>query len=189
MIAVLGSRGGVGTTTLAVNLAATLAADPDNAVALIDLDLALGDADIALEVKGSRTSASPTWPRNIERLDMNFLRRAMAKHESDRAVDPAAPAGNRRGRPRSTRTRGAHPQPAQDQLHAPDARPEQALLPDRPDGPAHGRHDPAGRPVGTGQPAERGAADPLPRRRREPRRQDPRGHQPRVRTRSRKGSV
>src|SRR5688572_31784922 len=31
VIAVLGSRGGVGTTTLAVNLAATLAADPNNA--------------------------------------------------------------------------------------------------------------------------------------------------------------
>ena len=50
VIAVLGSRGGVGTTTLAVNLAATLASDPNNAVALVDLDLALGDADIALEV-------------------------------------------------------------------------------------------------------------------------------------------
>src|SRR5262245_8831408 len=49
MIAVLGSRGGVGTTTLAVNLAATLAADPTHQAALIDLDLALGDADIALE--------------------------------------------------------------------------------------------------------------------------------------------
>src|SRR5438477_4728763 len=52
MIAVLGSRGGVGTTTLAVNLAATLAADPTHAAALIDLDLTLGDADIALEVNG-----------------------------------------------------------------------------------------------------------------------------------------
>src|SRR5687768_11829096 len=37
MIAVLGSRGGVGTTSLAVNLAATLATDPNNGVALIDL--------------------------------------------------------------------------------------------------------------------------------------------------------
>src|SRR5216110_2797737 len=34
MIAVLGSRGGVGTTSLAVNLAATLASDPGNGVAL-----------------------------------------------------------------------------------------------------------------------------------------------------------
>ena len=52
VIAVLGSRGGVGTTTLAVNLAATLATDPNNAAALIDLDLTLGDADISLEVSG-----------------------------------------------------------------------------------------------------------------------------------------
>ena len=81
VIAVLGSRGGVGTTTLAVNLAATLAADPANAVALIDLDLALGDADIALEVTGVENISISDLARNIERLDMNFLRRAMARHE------------------------------------------------------------------------------------------------------------
>ena len=52
IISVLGSRGGVGSTSVAVNLAATLAADPKTSVALIDLDLALGDADIALEVPG-----------------------------------------------------------------------------------------------------------------------------------------
>ncbi|MBA4067234.1 MAG: pilus assembly protein CpaE [Isosphaera sp.] len=79
--AVLGSRGGVGTTTLAVNLAATLAADPENAAALIDLDLALGDADIALEVTGFENISIADLAANIERLDMNFLRRAMAKHE------------------------------------------------------------------------------------------------------------
>jgi len=82
IIAVLGSRGGVGTTTLAVNLAATLASDPANAVALIDLDLALGDADIALEVNGFENISIADLARNIERLDMNFLRRAMARHES-----------------------------------------------------------------------------------------------------------
>jgi pilus assembly protein CpaE len=82
MIAVLGSRGGVGTTTLAVNLAATLAAEPTHAAALIDLDLALGDADIALEVNGFENISISDLARNIERLDMNFLRRAMAKHEA-----------------------------------------------------------------------------------------------------------
>jgi pilus assembly protein CpaE len=82
IIAVLGSRGGVGTTTLAVNLAATLAADPASAAALIDLDLALGDADIALEVNGIENISIADLARNIERLDMNFLRRAMAKHEA-----------------------------------------------------------------------------------------------------------
>ena len=81
MIAVLGSRGGVGTTTLAVNMAATLAADPTHSAALVDLDLALGDADIALEVEGFENISISDLARNIERLDMNFLRRAMAKHE------------------------------------------------------------------------------------------------------------
>ncbi|MBX9584502.1 MAG: AAA family ATPase [Gemmataceae bacterium] len=84
VVAVLGSRGGVGTTTLAANLAATLAADPAHAVALIDLDLTLGDADIALEVTGGETISIADLARNIERLDMNFLRRAMARHEASR---------------------------------------------------------------------------------------------------------
>jgi pilus assembly protein CpaE len=81
VIAVLGSRGGVGTTTLSVNLAATLAADPSNAAALLDLDFALGDADIALEVNGFENISIADLARNIERLDMNFLKRALAKHE------------------------------------------------------------------------------------------------------------
>lgn len=81
VIAVLGSRGGCGTTTLAVNLGATLAADPSNAAALIDLDLALGDADIALEVNGYENISIADLARNIERLDMNFLKRALVKHE------------------------------------------------------------------------------------------------------------
>lgn len=81
VIAVLGSRGGVGTTSLAINLAATLASDPANGVALVDLDLALGDADIALELNASENISIADLARNIERLDMNFLRRALVRHE------------------------------------------------------------------------------------------------------------
>ncbi|HVK11847.1 MAG TPA: response regulator [Gemmataceae bacterium] len=80
IISVLGSRGGVGCTSLAVNLAATLAADPANAVALIDLDLAMGDADIALELPGNDNISMGDLARNIERLDMNYLKRALVKH-------------------------------------------------------------------------------------------------------------
>ena len=47
----------------------------------LHLDLALGDADIALEVNGFENISIADLARNIERLDMNFLRRAMAKHE------------------------------------------------------------------------------------------------------------
>jgi len=80
VISVIGSRGGVGCTSLAVNLGATLAADPGNAVALLDLDLALGDADIAIDLPGSENISLADLARNIERLDMNYLRRALVKH-------------------------------------------------------------------------------------------------------------
>lgn len=80
VISVVGSRGGVGCTSLAVNLGATLAADPNNAVALLDLDLALGDADIAIDLPGSENISLADLARNIERLDMNYLRRALVKH-------------------------------------------------------------------------------------------------------------
>lgn len=80
IISVLGSRGGVGCTSIAVNLAATLASDPDNHVALIDLDLAMGDADIAIELPGNDNLSMGDLARNIERLDMNYLKRALVKH-------------------------------------------------------------------------------------------------------------
>src|SRR5262245_14673709 len=77
VIAIIGSRGGVGTTSLAVNLAATLAADSAHNVALLDLDLALGDADIAIEVPNGDGLTLGDLARNIERLDMNYLKRAL----------------------------------------------------------------------------------------------------------------
>jgi pilus assembly protein CpaE len=80
IISVLGSRGGVGCTSIAVNLAATLASHPDNQVALIDLDLAMGDADIAIELPGNDNLSMGDLARNIERLDMNYLKRALVKH-------------------------------------------------------------------------------------------------------------
>jgi pilus assembly protein CpaE len=79
VISVMGSRGGVGCTSLAVNLACTLAANPNHSVVLIDLDLALGDADVALDLMPDHTLADLAL--NIERLDMNFMKRSMLKHE------------------------------------------------------------------------------------------------------------
>jgi pilus assembly protein CpaE len=78
-IAVLGTRGGAGGTTLAVNLAATLAADRANSVALVDLDLALGDCDITLDVMADHTLADLAL--NIDKLDLNFMKRSLLKHE------------------------------------------------------------------------------------------------------------
>jgi pilus assembly protein CpaE len=78
VIAVLGSRGGVGCTSIAVNLGATLAQQPGNSVTLVDLDLALGDADVALDLMADYTLADVAL--NVERLDMQFLRKALSKH-------------------------------------------------------------------------------------------------------------
>lgn len=84
--AVLGSSGGVGCTTLAVNLGATLAQDPSYSVALIDLDLALGDCDVALDLMGDYTLADVAL--NIEKLDMTFLKRSLCKHASGVSLLP-----------------------------------------------------------------------------------------------------
>jgi len=84
--AVLGSRGGVGCTSLAVNLGASLAQQPEYSVALIDLDLALGDADVALDLMGDYTLADVAL--NIDRLDMAFLKRSLCKHASGVSLLP-----------------------------------------------------------------------------------------------------
>lgn len=79
VFAVLGSRGGIGATSLAVNLAACIAADADSQVALIDLDLALGDAGLHLAVTPNYTMAD--LAASIDKLDLNFLKRSLYKHE------------------------------------------------------------------------------------------------------------
>lgn len=76
--AIIGSRGGVGSTTLAVNLGAALAQDKDIAPAIVDLDLAMGDADVALDLMGDYTLADVAL--NIDRIDMAFLKRSLCQH-------------------------------------------------------------------------------------------------------------
>lgn len=77
-VAIVGSRGGIGCTSLAVNLGCIFAQEGNHNVALVDLDLALGDADVALDLLPDYTLADVAL--NIERLDMTFLRRSLSKH-------------------------------------------------------------------------------------------------------------
>jgi len=74
-IALIGARGGVGTTTIAVNLAWHLANRQSRRVALVDLDLQNGDCALALNIKptpGMREAlVSPT------RIDSTLLERVM----------------------------------------------------------------------------------------------------------------
>jgi pilus assembly protein CpaE len=60
-------------------VACNLAADPANTVALVDLDLALGDADVALDVMPDHTLADLAM--NIDKLDMNYIKRSLLRHE------------------------------------------------------------------------------------------------------------
>src|SRR5271168_1067935 len=86
VVSVLGSRGGVGCTSLAVNIGCNMAQDPNYNVALVDLDLALGDADVALDLIPDYTLADVAM--NVDRLDMQFLKRSLCKHASGLSLLP-----------------------------------------------------------------------------------------------------
>lgn len=80
VIAVAGATGGVGTTSLAVNLACALAKDESKSVALVDLDLCLGDADVFLDTIPDYTLVDVA--QNVTRLDITLLKRSLTKHSS-----------------------------------------------------------------------------------------------------------
>jgi pilus assembly protein CpaE len=79
VIAVYNPIGGMGTTTVAVNLAAALA-EEGTKVALVDLNLDAGDVNTFLNLNPTYTLSSVTT--NVERLDANFLMSVMTRHGS-----------------------------------------------------------------------------------------------------------
>ena len=76
---IAGVGGGVGCTALAINLACSMAQDERNHVAIIDLDLALGDADVWLDIIPDYTIQDVA--ENISRLDYALLKRSLTKHD------------------------------------------------------------------------------------------------------------
>lgn len=76
LVAFVGARGGVGTTTLALNLAWYLANRQNRRVALLDLNLQRGDCALALNV--TPTAGLREALTNPSRLDLVFLERVMA---------------------------------------------------------------------------------------------------------------
>ena len=78
VVAVVGARGGVGTTTLAINLAWFLANRQNRRVVLLDLDMQNGDCALALNLRptpGLREALV-----NPLRIDSVFLERTVAVH-------------------------------------------------------------------------------------------------------------
>ena len=80
VIAVAGATGGVGCTSVASNMGCILASEPGRSVALLDLDLALGDADVFLNVIPDYTLADVV--QNVARLDIQLLKKSLTKHAS-----------------------------------------------------------------------------------------------------------
>ncbi|MCX7400639.1 MAG: AAA family ATPase [Planctomycetales bacterium] len=79
IISVAGVGGGVGSTALVVNAAASLAQDPGNSPVIIDLDLTLGDADVWLDIIPEYTIRDVA--DNISRLDYGLLKRSLTRHD------------------------------------------------------------------------------------------------------------
>jgi pilus assembly protein CpaE len=73
-------KGGVGVTTIAVNLATNIHELTGKPTVLVDLDLDAGDVTTLLNLKPSYTISDVT--ANISRLDKSFLKGVITKHES-----------------------------------------------------------------------------------------------------------
>ena len=81
VISVVGSKGGVGTTTVAVNLAVSLAGSQKNmSVALFDMNTLFGEIPLFLDLAPKFHWGEIT--KNIERLDDMFLMNILSRHSS-----------------------------------------------------------------------------------------------------------
>lgn len=88
IISVFGSKGGVGTTTVAVNLAVSLAQNGNgNSIALLDMNTLFGEIPLFLEIAPKFNWGEIT--KNIDRLDETFLSNILAQHRSGVKVLPS----------------------------------------------------------------------------------------------------
>ena len=88
VISVTGSKGGVGTTTVAVNLAVTMAkTHPSLNIALMDMNTLFGEIPMFLDMSPKFTWADIT--KDIHRLDPVFLENVLARHSSGVQVLPS----------------------------------------------------------------------------------------------------
>jgi pilus assembly protein CpaE len=88
IIHVIGSKGGTGTTTIAVNMAVSLAQHKSApSVALIDMNLLFGETPLFLGIRPTHHWGEIT--KNITRLDDTFLRNVLAESDSGVYVLPS----------------------------------------------------------------------------------------------------
>jgi pilus assembly protein CpaE len=86
IVTVTGAAGGVGCTSLAVNLATSLAASHEFETILLDFDLMFGSVDACLDIIPDNTLYNVV--QSYERLDLTLLKRSMTRHSSGLYVLP-----------------------------------------------------------------------------------------------------
>lgn len=86
ILAIAGATGGVGCTTLAVNLATALARREGHSAVLADFDLLNGSVDASLDLVPDHTLLDVS--QNIERLDQTLLTRSLTRHASGLLILP-----------------------------------------------------------------------------------------------------
>jgi pilus assembly protein CpaE len=88
VLTVFGSKGGVGTTTIAVNIATSIMqTGGDSSVVLIDMNTLFGEIPLFLEITPKFHWGEIT--KNIERLDTTFLSNILSIHQSGVQVLPS----------------------------------------------------------------------------------------------------
>lgn len=80
ILTVFSPKGGVGVTTIAINLATNIFKITNKPTILVDLDLASGDVTTFLNLNPAYTISDVTI--NITRLDESFLKGVITKHDS-----------------------------------------------------------------------------------------------------------
>ncbi len=86
IITVTGAIGGVGCTSLAVNLACSLGSSNEQETILVDLDLMFGGVDAYLDITPDHTLSHVV--QSFDRLDLTLLKRSITRHSSGLYVLP-----------------------------------------------------------------------------------------------------
>ncbi len=88
IINIIGSKGGIGTTTIAVNFATCLRElEPRKSVALIEMNLLFGEIPLFLDIEPAFNWGEVA--KNISRLDSTYLMSILSKHPSGVHILPS----------------------------------------------------------------------------------------------------
>jgi pilus assembly protein CpaE len=80
VIAVHGAKGGVGTTTIATNIASVLSHQQNKDVILVDLNLKLGNSALFFDIKPQYSILDVA--NNMNKIDLQLLKRTLPMHSS-----------------------------------------------------------------------------------------------------------